>query len=463
VQDGTIQGLVDDPSPLDETLRPTEPVQPSPSRVRAGFPPKLIAPLFQAKNRYIVLYGGRGGGKSHGIAMSLLIKAANTPLRILCCREFMSSIKNSVHKLLCDKIIELGLQDRYIVERSAIYGKNGSEFSFDGIRNNVSGLKSYEGYNIAYCTEAANFSKHSWDTLIPTIRRPGSQIIIDFNPELATDETYRRFVVNPPPDSVVIKINFDENPFFPEVLRHEADYMQQTDPDGYQNVWLGHPRVYLDDAVYGRELREATEQNRICKVAYDPLVPVSTFWDLGWRDSTAIIFAQLVNHEFHLIDFLQSNATTTTGYLKLLQQKDYVYGDDWLPHDGFAKAIGTGRSIQEIMTAAGRKVRKVPKLAVTDGINATRTMFSRFWIDEVKCADLIQSLRKYRWSIPTGDPDEDIGRRKAADMRPEPVHDEWSHACDALRGLALSLRPAATPFKPSDPRPVAQSQTGWMR
>jgi phage terminase large subunit len=299
--------------------------------------------------------------------------------------------------------------------------------------------------------------------LIPTIRRRNSQIFIDFNPELATDETYRRFVVKAPPDSCVVKINFDENPFFPEVLRHEAEHMAENDPDGYLNVWLGHPRVYLDDAVYGTELRIATEENRIRKVDYDPLVPVHRFWDLGWRDSTAIIFAQLVGGEFHLIDFLQMNATTTTGYLRILQQKPYLYGDDWLPHDGFAKAIGTGRSIQEIMTAAGCKVRKVPMLRVNDGINATRTLFGRMWFDEDKCADLIQSLRKYRWSIPTGDPDIDQGRRNQQNQRPEPVHDDSSHAADVLRYMALSLRAPALPFKPVERHDQMLSQTGWMR
>jgi hypothetical protein len=132
-----------------------------PRKVRAGFPPSLIYPLFHATNRYIVLNGGRGGGKSWAIARALLIRAANTPTRVLCVREFMSSIKQSTHKLLCDQIVELGLEDRFLIERSAIYGKNGSEFAFEGIRSNVSGLKSYEGFDIAYCSEGCADTHHS--------------------------------------------------------------------------------------------------------------------------------------------------------------------------------------------------------------------------------------------------------------------------------------------------------------
>jgi phage terminase large subunit len=120
-------------------------------------------------------------------------------LRVLCAREFQSSIRDSVHKLLCDQIKDLGLDSFYRIEQSAIFGMNGTEFSFEGIRHNVNKIKSYEGVDIAWVEEAQTTSKSSWETLIPTIRKEGSEIWVTFNPELDTDETYKRFVLKPPP------------------------------------------------------------------------------------------------------------------------------------------------------------------------------------------------------------------------------------------------------------------------
>mgnify|MGYP000095936013 FL=1 len=157
---------------------------------KAEFPLKLEC-LFKP-SRYKVLYGGRGGAKSWGVARALLIKAAQNPLRVLCAREFQTSIKDSVHKLLCDQIEALGLGTFYEITQTSIRGKNGSEFSFVGLKNNVANVKSYEGVDICWVEEAQTTSRMSWNVLIPTIRKEKSEIWITFNPELETDETYQR-------------------------------------------------------------------------------------------------------------------------------------------------------------------------------------------------------------------------------------------------------------------------------
>ena len=165
--------------------------------VQAKFPDALSF-LFQP-SRYKVAYGGRGAAKSWAMARALIIKGAEKQIRVLCAREFQSSIQDSVHKLLSDQILALGLEAFYVIEKSTIKGLNGTTFGFEGIRNNVKELKSYEGADICWAEEAANVSKSSWEVLIPTIRREGSEIWISFNPELDTDETYKRFVLKPPP------------------------------------------------------------------------------------------------------------------------------------------------------------------------------------------------------------------------------------------------------------------------
>ena len=136
----------------------------------AEFPEKLAC-LFEP-SRYKVLYGGRGGAKSWGIARALLILGAKSPLRILCAREFQTSIKDSVHKLLCDQIEALGLLGFYEITQATIRGKNGSEFAFAGLRNNISNIKSFEGVDICWVEEAQSVSRLSWNVLIRPSARP---------------------------------------------------------------------------------------------------------------------------------------------------------------------------------------------------------------------------------------------------------------------------------------------------
>ncbi|MDN5881532.1 MAG: PBSX family phage terminase large subunit, partial [Nitrosospira sp.] len=379
----------------------------------------------------------RGGAKSWGVARALLIQAAATPLRILCVREFQTSIAESVHHLLQSQIAEIGLESFYEVQNNAIKGANGSEFVFAGLRNNVTKIKSFEGVDRVWVEEAQTVSKSSWEVLIPTIRKDGSEIWLTFNPELESDETYRRFVVNPPADAKVVKINWQDNPWFPEVLAREKDELKARDPDAYQNVWEGHCRVTLDGAIYARELRLAQEEGRIRNVPYDALKQVHTFFDLGWADNTSIWFAQSVNNELRLIDYYSNNQQPLQHYIGVLQNKGYIYGTDWLPHDAKAKTLATGRSVEEIMTAAGRKVQIVPNLSVSDGINAARTIFNRCYFDEARCAEGLQSLRHYRYDV---DPD-------SKQFSGKPLHDYHSHAADAFRYFAVAIeedRPASS-------------------
>ena len=140
------------------------------------FPSKLRC-LFEPKHsRYRVLYGGRGAGKSHSVARALLCKGVGSTIRVLCAREFQTSIKDSVHKLLVDQIYNLGLQAHYEITQTTIRGLNGSEFIFAGIKNNINGLKSIEGIDYCWIEEANNVTANSWGILIPTIRKENSEI-----------------------------------------------------------------------------------------------------------------------------------------------------------------------------------------------------------------------------------------------------------------------------------------------
>ena len=166
------------------------------SEVEARFPEKLKF-LF-APARYKVARGGRGSGKSWGFARALLIQGASQPTRVLCTREVQKSIQQSVHQLLEDQVAELGLSSFYEVLTHEIRGKNGSAFYFAGLSDQTADtLKSFEGVDIVWCEEAHSITERSWNILTPTIRKPNSEIWVSFNPELESDETFKRFIRTP--------------------------------------------------------------------------------------------------------------------------------------------------------------------------------------------------------------------------------------------------------------------------
>jgi len=415
----------------------------------AQFPIKLQC-LFE-KSRYKVLYGGRGGAKSWGVARALLIKAAKEPLRILCAREFQTSIRDSVHKLLCDQIEALGLMGFYEITQNSIKGKNGSEFSFVGLKNNVANVKSYEGVDICWVEEAQTTSRMSWNVLIPTVRKEGSEIWITFNPELETDETYQRFVLNPPDDCLTVKINWSDNPWFPETLRLEKDALKSRDPQAYNVVWEGLCRQTVDGAIFAKEMQLAELDGRITKVNYDPMKPVHAVFDLGWADSTAIWFVQFIGMETRLIRYIEDSQQTISHYLATMQTYGYIYDTLWLPHDAQNKTLASnGKSIEEIVRAAGYKTRVIERTPILDSINAARTTFRNCWFDKENCHDGLQCLRHYRYEV---DPETgQFGRM--------PLHDQYSHGADAFRYIGLMVNEPKARRK-QQPQGYAQAY-GWM-
>jgi phage terminase large subunit len=388
------------------------------------FPPKLEC-LF-SPSRYKVLYGGRGAAKSWGIARALIVKAAEKPTRVLCAREVQKSIADSVHKLLVDQIQALGLDAFFRITETDIKGSNGSEFFFAGIKGqNVVNLKSYEGVDVCWVEEAQVVSKRSWDVLIPTIRKETSEIWISFNPDLDTDETYVRFIQRPPTGAQLVFMSWRDNPWFPDVLRREMQDLEARDPIAHRNVWEGECRSAVDGAIYAQEVGKLLQDQRLRAVPYDPMLTVSTVWDLGWNDKMAIILAQRLGSELRIIEYIEDSHRTLADYVADLSQKGYRWATDWLPHDGAAKDFKTGHSAQELLIKLGRKPMIVPKVDVEQGIKAVRLMFPRLYIDHDRAGRLVDCLKRYRRQIPsnTGEP-------------AGPLHDEFSHGADALRYLA---------------------------
>ena len=415
---------------------------------KVEFPEKLSI-LFDSA-RYKVLYGGRGGAKSWGIARALLIIGARKTTRILCAREFQTSIKDSVHKLLSDQIVAMGLIEFYEITQNSIRGKNGTEFSFVGLKNNVANIKSYEGCDIAWIEEAQTTSKLSWNVLIPTIRKEGSEIWISFNPELESDATYQRFILHSPENAIIQKINWSDNPWFPETLNRERMTLKSRDPEAYNTVWEGLCRQTVDGAVFAREMQMAELEERITKVRYDPTKPVVAVFDLGWADSTSIWFVQFIAQEIRLIRYIEDNQQTISHYLALMQTYGYIYDTLWLPHDAQNKTIGSnGRSIEEIVRAAGFKTKIIPRTPIADSINAARTIFRNCYFDRDNCYDGLQCLRHYKYEV---DPD-------TKQFSKNPLHDQYSHGADAFRYIGLGVQET----RPRKPKQIQYAHPqSWM-
>jgi len=200
----------------------------------------------KARNR--VLVGGRASSKSWDAAGFACYLADNAKLRFLCVRQFQNRISESVYALLKIQIERFGLSPRFDVQRDKIYSSTGSEFMFYGLWRSIDEIKSLESIDILWIEEAHNLTEEQWKVLEPTIRKAGSQVWVIFNPKLATDFAYKRFVVNPPPNTIVRKINYDENPFLSDTMLKIIDAAKAEDIDDFNHVYMGEP-LSDDDGV----------------------------------------------------------------------------------------------------------------------------------------------------------------------------------------------------------------------
>lgn len=212
--------------------------------------------LKPARNK--VLYGGRASSKSWDAAGFAIYLGDNFKLRFLCARQFQNKIAESVYTLLKIQIERFGLQDRYDIQRDKIINRfTGTEFLFYGLWRHIDEVKSLEGIDVCWLEEAHNITEHQWEILEPTVRKAHSQFWIIFNPRLATDFVWRRFVVSPPPNTVVRKINYTENPFLSQTMLDLIAAAKEEDFEEYQHIYLGVPRNDDESVIIKRSWIEA--------------------------------------------------------------------------------------------------------------------------------------------------------------------------------------------------------------
>lgn len=361
--------------------------------------------------RYKVLYGGRGAGRSWSVARVLLTEGARRPIRVLCARELQRSIKDSVHRLLCDQIDLLGLP--YEITQNEIRHPNGTLFIFEGLRYNATKIKSMEGVDRCWVEEAERVSAASWAFLLPTIRKAGSEIWVTFNPDQEGDPTYRDFVLNPRPDAWVLKVSAEDNPWLPDELKAEREYLYRVDPDAAAHVWGGECRHASDAQILkGKWTVDAFEGGgRLWDGPYHGM-------DFGYaNDPTAVVRCWIherklyVEHEaykigldlHHTTEFVKRNVPDCNRYT--------IRADDSRPDTiAFLKAHG----LPQIIGAPKGKG------SVEDGIAHLR-QYEQIVIHP-RCKHTIEEARLYSYKTDA----------RTGDVLPD-VQDKHNHCIDSIR------------------------------
>ncbi len=245
--------------------------------------PAWAKPYLLEQHRYKIAYGGRGSSKSTSFCLMLLIRARQKKTRILACREIQVSIKSSVHQLLSNIIFEQGWQYEFKINASDITHKeNGSVITFAGLKNNPESVKSTEGIDICYIEEAQTISEQSMRLLIPTVRKPGSELWMAMNPRYDSDYVYKRFIKEPGDNVLGTAVNWSDNPWFPDVLKQEMEYDKERDYEYYLHTWEGALRPFGERPLFTPDTLE--------RISAESLrLPTAYGLDLSWSGDNALV------------------------------------------------------------------------------------------------------------------------------------------------------------------------------
>lgn len=402
--------------------------------------PRAFLPLLKPA-RYKGAHGGRGGAKSHFFAEQMVKRTWLKLTRAVCIREIQNSLRDSVRQLIIDKIAKFGLESDFEVLEAEIRCKRtGSLIIFRGMQHfNAETIKSLEGFDIAWVEEAQSFSETSLRLLRPTLRKDGSEIWFSWNPRTKRDAVDQFLRGQKPAEAIVLRVGWEDNPWFPDVLKKEKDHDYENDPLTAAHVWGGEYQVLTKGSYYGALLAKARLEKRVTKVLHDPKLGVSTAWDLGMQG--CIWFIQHVGLERRVIDFYQKEGAGLDHFAANVKNRDWIYDAHYLPHDIEAREISSGKVRLDLLRSMNiGAIKIVSAESVDNGIEQVRSILPQCYFDADRCEEGLEALSQYEAEYV-----EEHGV-----FKPKPLHNWASHPADSFRMYAMGHRPKAKTKSPGD-------------
>lgn len=419
-------------------------------------PPKLV-PVFEGEARYRGAYGGRGSGKTRTFAKNSAIKGdvwASQGIKgvILCAREFQNSLDDSSFAEVRSAIET----DPYLASRweiGATYIRHitrNVEYVFRGLRHNRESLKGLARILLAWPDEAEQITEESWQILIPTVREDGSEIWVTWNRASEKSATNQRFIVNPTPDMKIVELNWQDNPWFPEVLNKERLADMAARPDDYGHIWEGEYKTAFKGSYYATYLTQAevSTPKRITTLARDPLMTLRAYWDIGGTgmkaDATAVWIVQFIGPNIHILDHYEAVGQPLSTHVAWLRKNGYEDALCILPHDGANHEKIHKITYESSLREAGFTVKVIPNQgagAAMLRVESARRLFPRIWFNESTTLSGRTALRAYRekWSEERG-----VGMG--------PLHDWASNSADAFGLACIDFEEPKVQRKPSSGR-----------
>lgn len=401
-----------------------------------------------------------------------MLRCYERTTRAVCIREVQNSIKESVRQLIVDKIAKFEIGAHFEILESEIRGSNGSLIIFRGMQAyNAENIKSLEDYDIAWVEEAQSLSAKSLRLLRPTIRKEASEIWFSWNPRYETDAVDAFFRGGKPrDDAIVIPVNWNDNPWFPEVLQREKDSDYAADPEMASHVWGGGYEIVSEAAYYARLIAKAQDEGRIGDFPYRPGLPVKTAWDIGVDDYTSIWFMQDDGITATAIDYHEFSGVGAEDIVKVAlpelipdppasflarhaieRDEAYRYDEHFLPHDVKVREWGAGGRTRALtlMTLGVKPIHVGAQQGPVERINATRRVLPLTRFNRTARVMLgVSRLRRYARKM-----NDSLGTYTS------PLHDENSHGADAFGEFAVNC--TLVGIKPP-PEPKKQQPKGTV-
>lgn len=430
---------------------------------RIELPPKLI-PVFSGDADIRGAYGGRGSAKTRTFAKMTAVRGyvwskAGREGIILCGRQFMNSLDDSsLEEIKAAIRSEPWLEAHYEIGEKYVRTKDGRvSYKFTGLDRNVDSVKSKSRILLCWVDEAEPVTEEAWQKLIPTLREEDSELWVTWNPERKTSATHKRFRESTDPRMKVVELNWRDNPWFPAILDRVRQKDRAERPDSYDHIWEGAFVTVVEGAYYASCLTAAKSEGRIGKVAFDPLMTIRLFVDIGGTgakaDSFSIWPAQFIGKEIRTRDYYEAQGQPLAAHLAWLRGKGYTpdKAQFWLPHDGSTQDKVFDVSYESALRQAGYSVTVVPNQgrgAASARVEAARRLFPSIWFDEDTTAAGRDALG---WYHEKRDQERGIGLG--------PNHDWSSHGADAF-GLMCVAYDEPTAKRKTDPRNAVAG--AWM-